>query len=278
MGTVPGGARAGAPRLSAPPRVLTASAVNAARPLLLALALLASPAPASAATAATPLAAKVKQCTSATNPESRVGVFTGSMPRRDDAKTLAMRFTLLQRAKGDSTFRALDVPEFARWERSAPNVAGFVFDRRVVGLQPGAAYRVEVRFRWYRNGQVVRRAQRTSPTCLQDDLRPDLHPDALLVSRPAGAPASYTLILENAGRSAVLQPFGVTLTIDGVPVTVPDQVTALAAGATTRIVAQGPACAPGQALRLTVDPLAGVDEAREDDNVLTRPCPATDDA
>ena len=93
-----------------------------------------------------------------------------------------------------------------------PNVAGFVFPKRVTGLQVPASYRALVRFRWHRRRRHDRQARArahaaraASPTCARTS-----SPGALTrgARRAAGRSRIYTLVVRNSGRSAA-GPFSV---------------------------------------------------------------------
>ena len=112
------------------------------------------------------LGVQLTACPTGPVPEQRAASFTGSMPAVDGSSVLAMRFALEQRRGSD--WKPLASPAFARWERSAPGAAGFVYDKRVERLAAGASYRVTVSFRWTAaDGTVVRRATRRSGACRQ---------------------------------------------------------------------------------------------------------------
>jgi len=130
-------------------------------------------APAGLAAADAPaLSARVLDCQTGPDADERAADFRASMPAADDASILSLRFTLEQRR--DGAWEGVPVPG-ARWERSKPGAAGFVFDKRVERLAAGSTYRVTVRFRWLAaDGTVVRRATRSSGSCRQPDERPAL--------------------------------------------------------------------------------------------------------
>jgi hypothetical protein len=125
--------------------------------------------PAGAAMTRPPLRVKVKQCSSGDSPAERSAVFEASLPREVQAATMALRFRLYQSVDG-ATFTRVAVPGFSAWTRSAPNVAGLVFDKRVNQLVAPAVYRVVVDFVWYdSDGEAVDRAHRTSKTCREPE-------------------------------------------------------------------------------------------------------------
>lgn len=194
-------------------------------------------------------------------------LFTGSMPASKATVRMAMRFDLEQR-EGAGDWRRVRVPRWGVWQRSDPGVRGFVLARTVAGLDAPAYYRAVVRFRWYdADGRVLRRAQRTTLSCRQRDLRPDLVAGDV-THAPGGG---YLVVVRNVGRGDA-GPSSLTLTADGVAAeAVLDGIRA--GGERTVAVAAG-RCAPGSTVAVAVDATGAVDEAHEDDNLSVRPCPA----
>jgi hypothetical protein len=226
-----------------------------------------TPAP-PAPSAPPPLSAALETCQTSALPAQRVASFVGSMPAIDGAVRMQMRFELQRRRPYERRWRSLrGVEGFGVWETALPERAGFVFHKRVDGLQVPASYRARVRFRWSRaDDAVVRRVHRTTPSCAQPDLRPDLAPGklrAVLDARPALA--VYTLVVRNDGRSAA-GPFAVRI---AGAVT---EVAELAAGAQVEVPVVAAACAPGSTVLAIVDSDRRVAEADER-NGLRRGCP-----
>jgi hypothetical protein len=220
-----------------------------------------------------PLAATVTTCTTGLDATDRTAVFTGSMPAIRRATSMAMRFELYERPDPDRPFTKVRLPSFGAWVRADPNVAGFVYDKRVQQLAAPSAYRVIVHFRWYdAHGRVVRRTQRTSTTCREPDLRPDLRVTRVLIgSARADGSALYTVSLRNAGASPVTAPFATALTVDGV-VQPALSLPALDAGAASTLTFTAPACTAGAPVVVAVDATRAVDEADETDDIARRSC------
>lgn len=222
-----------------------------------------------------PLAATVTTCTTGLTLADRTVVFTGSMPPVQGSVSMAMRFDLYDREDDSDPYTRVKVPGFGRWERSAKQVAGFVYDKRVEQLQTPADYRVTVSFRWYdAGGKVMRRKQRTSPVCRQPDLRPDLRVTRLLIggARPDGT-ALYSVTLRNAGRTAIGAPFATGLSVDGV-VQPAQTLATLEPDATATLTFVAPRCVPGAAIVATTDLGGAIDEAEEAGNTERKSCPA----
>ena len=126
-----------------------------------------------------PLSATLESCARVRCPSSGSRPSSARCPRAArDAHAHPLR------PRAQAARRALLAPlraaGFGVWERSAPNVAGFVFTKRVTGLPVPASYRALVRFRWIADdGTAVRRAHARTRGCRQPDLRPNLVPGAL---------------------------------------------------------------------------------------------------
>lgn len=214
-------------------------------------------------------------CTTGATPLDRSARFTATMAARKGTHRMAMRFDLLERRADLGGFRRLKAAGFGTWERSRRGVPAFVFTKRVAGLAPRASYRAVVRFRWHdARGRIVRRAQRRSAICDQPDPRPDL-----VVGNVSAAPASdadrarYVVTVRNTGRGDAAVPFAVVLTVDGRPQ--PAQTIAtLGAGGDAVVSFVAPRCAPGSRIGIDVDADGAIEETREDNNAVARPCPS----
>jgi hypothetical protein len=216
-----------------------------------------------------PLGASLETCETSPLPAQRVATFVGSMPAIDGAVRMQMRFELQRRRPEQRHWRAVrGAQSFGVWETADPGRAGFVFHKRVDGLQVPASYRAIVRFRWLRDdGSVARRERRTTHACKQPDLRPDLVAGLLRAAfgvRPALA--LYTLVVRNDGR-APAGPFAVRVA-GGTT-----EVAGLAAGQQLEVSVLAPACVPGAPVLAMVDADGRVNEADEH-NSVRRPCPA----
>ncbi len=118
------------------------------------------------------LGVELSSCETGASGDDRVAVFSGAMPADGKAYRLGMMFALEQRRAGEDAYTRMKLPTFGSWQKSATGVSGYVVDKRVEQLVPGASYRVIVRFRWYaKGGKVLRAAKRTSPVCKQPEAR-----------------------------------------------------------------------------------------------------------
>jgi hypothetical protein len=220
------------------------------------------------------LAATLEDCHVSPDPALRSAAFTASMPALPRTRRMQMRFDLFQRT-GRGGFVALRLPHWGVWQRSRAGVPGFVYTKRVTGLQAPAGYRAVVRFRWLdARGRVQRRARRATRACRQPDLRPDLQASGLTAELGATPQtATYRFTVTNAGRGDA-GPFAVVLTANRTPQ--PEQrLGGLAAGAGEVVTLIGPRCAPGSIVRVAVDSASEVVEGRERNNAVNAPCPLT---
>lgn len=217
---------------------------------------------------APPLSADLETCTTSALPAQRAASFVGSMPAITGSMRMQMRFDLQRRRLDEKLWHKVPgIQGFGIWETAQPGRAGFVYHKRIDGLQVPASYRSIVRFRWYRpDGTLARQVRKRTPVCTQPDLRPDLAAAgvrAMLDARPAFA--VYTVVVRNDGHSpagafAVLVAGGVT------------EVAGLAAGEQLEVAVLAPACVAGSFISAVVDADRRVDEADER-NALRRGCP-----
>jgi hypothetical protein len=215
------------------------------------------------------LGARLARCE--TDPQKlRAATFTAAMPALTGTRRMQMRFVLMQRASRGASFTAIDVPGWG-WVRSDAGRAGLIATKRVASLVPGAAYRAVVTFRWYdARGRRQRQTTRTTRTCNQPDTRADLTLEDL-TAVAQGANAVYTVVVRNVGGSAS-GPSTVALTVGGAgAASVPLAALDVAAVGSAAVTAAR--CTPGSTVTIRLDAGRDVDEAREADDVVTRPCP-----
>ena len=243
-------------------------------PSLLAVLALAATAPTGAHAAASApqrvpkLGATLATCARSPLPVDRVATFVASMPAIAGAARMRLRFDLERRRPGERRWRRIQAHGFGTWERSARNVAGFVFRKRVTGLPVPASYRARVRFRWIASdGSIVRRARARTGACVQPDLRPNLVPGeltAVLDTQPGLA--IYALNVRNSGRSAA-GAFSVRVG------TGTAEVAPLGPGEQRAVLVVALACAPGGTILVRVDADRRVAESRERGNATRLGCP-----
>jgi hypothetical protein len=215
------------------------------------------------------LAAAVESCATSALPAGRVVSFVGSMPAIAGAERLRMRFDLERLRPGERRWWPIrGARGFGAWERSEPGRAGFVFHKRVDGLQAPASYRAWVRFRWEAaDGRLVRSAQRRTAACAQPDMRPNLVPGAVTAVfdvRPGLA--VYTFVVRNTGRS----PAGAFSVRVGSGTA---ELKGLRPQEQRTVLVVAPICLAGTTTLAEVDADRRVDESDERGNVAPRRCP-----
>jgi hypothetical protein len=249
---------------------VAASPAAAAAPVAAAAA---PPVATAAAPARPPLRAALTQCRVSPDPAERAAAFTASMPALAGTRRMELRFTLFQRTRGTAGFVPVAVPRWGVWQRSRAGVPGFIFTKRVTGLQAPAQYRAVVRFRWRdARGRVRRRARRVTRACRQPDLRPELRAEGLTAEAgPVPQTATYRFDVVNGGRGDA-GPFAVVLTANRTPQP-PQRLGGLVAGGRETVTLIGPRCTPGSVVRVAVDTDSEVVEARERNNAANLRCP-----
>jgi hypothetical protein len=247
-------------------RLATLACIAAAAPL-------GAASPAAGAQQRPPLQARLVTCTTGATPGARTATFTARMPALAATARMWMRFDLLQRAAGETTFTRVRLPEWGVWERADPGRSAFIFTKKVRALRAPGAYRARVRFRWYdAGGRIQRRTHRTTRTCRQPDPRPDVTAGALTLAPGIGPEsATYLLTVTNSGRGAA-GPFDVVLTAGGMPQP-PVHVEGLAVRESRVLSLLGPRCGAGHTLRFVLDAAGAVEESDEADDVVDRDCP-----
>ena len=189
---------------------------------------------------------------------------------------MQVRFTLQARADAEGGgWRRVVHPAFDEWIGSAPGVRKYSFARTVRNLSAPAAYRAVVRFRWLdERGRGAQDRPRRLPgvPAARPAARSGSHGRGRAAAAADAASRRYAVTVRNGGRTTA-GPFKVGLRVGDVDLD-PLAVSGLAAGESRTVSINGPACVPGDALAVTVDPEDSVDERGEDDNLLAATCPA----
>jgi hypothetical protein len=218
-----------------------------------------------------PVKAKLTDCHAGAQPTDRFAVFVGQMPALQRTSRMWMRFDLYERNPG-GTWRHLSVPKFGTWQKSLPGKPGFIYEKRVDQLQAPADYRTRVRFRWYdKSGKLQRSAQRTTRLCHEPDPRPDLAVGKVTATEHKQGRLQYLIRVRNDGRSDA-GPFDTVLTIDG-NAQPTAMVAGLPAGGATTVSIVGMRCVLGSRIQIALDTGGTIDESRENNNTVSRPCP-----
>lgn len=215
------------------------------------------------------LRATLEDCETGLRDEDRFAEFRGAMPARSGHRLL-MRFDLERRDADGEDFERLKAPTFGRWEKSKAGVAGFVYSKRVEGLEAPGQYRALVRFRWKsRSGRTIRTVKRRTKTCRVRDERPNLElGERRVVATPYGP--VLEVVVRNDGRTRTERESELALRVNGVEVS-SARVPELEDGEETRVALAAAGCLADTAL-LVVDPDDVIGEADEDDNERARPC------
>src|SRR5213083_2217385 len=151
-----------------------------------------------------PLKAKLTDCHTGPLLGDRFAVFVGQMPALQGTRRMWMRFDLFERTTTGGHWQHVQVPKFGVWQKSLPGKPGFIYEKRVDQLQAPAAYRVQVRFRWYdAHGNLQRHARRTTHTCHEPDPRPDLAIGKVSATEAGQGRLRYLIRARNDGRSDV---------------------------------------------------------------------------
>lgn len=255
--------------------VVVSEIVRLVRTILAAAAILAV-VPASAPAKQAPvLRADTPTCRTGVTPAERFAVFSGSMPAKPGAVRMAMRFDLQLRESSRGRFRTVRAPSFGRWERSKPGRSGFIYSKRVDGMEAPATYRAVVRFRWLDDaGHTVARATRYAPRCTQPDPRPNLRLLALRATPgPAAGVTTYLLTIVNSGRGPA-GAFDVAVGPDDGGAATTATVGGMAAREVRVLEVTARACDAKGRVRVRLDTGAAVAESDEQDNDVRRDCPS----
>ena len=224
-------------------------------------------------------------CLKSLGPAGRVISVTSVMRPLVGTQKLEMRFELLQRVAGSSAWSPLTGPHFGVWESPTnhPTLGqhpGDVWNVPfpVADLSAPAGYRLQVSFRWLgTHGRVIGTASRTTPTCEQPELRPDLTVNTVTIAQSVLHPLydDFLAAIANTGAT-VAGPFSVQLTYthDQASVTQVKTVTRLRAHAAKALTFFGLRCDPGTQVTVTDDPQDLIDVYTRANASLTVVCPS----
>jgi hypothetical protein len=239
------------------------------RGLLIAALVLVVGAPADALAGKT-TTARVIECKTGDSAETRSATFMGRMRTIAGSDHMTMRFTLLERF-GDEKLHPVALPELRFWRQSRPGIREFRYKQTVTGLEGGGQYRTRVEFRWLdASGNLVRKAQKTTPACYQPGLLANLKVGSPSAQPGAGGTAVYIVPIQNPGALQATD-VAVELFVDGAATNV-GHIDSIPAGETREVRFTGPICK--RRLRAVADPADSVKETLESDNALTLSCPA----
>ena len=218
-------------------------------------------------------------CVTALDPPSRAMSITAVMRPLTGTTKLQIKFQLYSRTSSTRPFTRVRGGDLNRWVSPSDPTLGersadvWTVIKQVVDLKAPATYRLRAIFRWIGDhNKVLGTTVRTSPSCYQPELRPDLQVKTISVEAvPGNSNANeYVAVIRNRGATAA-GPFQVQF-IDSVAKS--RSVTSLAAHATIRERFLGPLCTSGPAT-VTADPVDAVDDYDRANNSLSVTCSAT---
>ena len=219
-------------------------------------------------------------CVTALDPPSRAMSITAVMRPLTGTTKLQIKFQLYSRTTSTRPFTHVRGGDLNRWVSPSDPTLGersadvWTVIKQVVDLKAPATYRLRAVYRWIgAHNKVLGTMSRTSPSCYEPELRPDLQVKTISVEAVASNPSAnlYVAVIRNRGATAA-GPFQVQF-IDG-SVVKSRSVTSLAPHATIHQRFLGPLCTSGPAT-VTADPVDAVDDYDRANNSLTVTCSST---
>jgi F0F1-type ATP synthase membrane subunit c/vacuolar-type H+-ATPase subunit K len=217
-------------------------------------------------------------CHRALDPSKRTVTVTAVMSALAGAPHLQMRFQLQDRTTHGTTL--IHGGDLGQWiSPSSPTLGQHSSDQWVVnhpvtGVPVPGSYRFKVFFRWIgQGGQVIGQTQKTTETCRQPDLRPNLYV-RLQSAQAVGSGNQYTVQVGNSGMTGAT---GVELQFSpgGLAPAVLKTIARLPAHQSVERSFVGPACTSSSApATIAVDPNDLIDVVSRADNSITVPCPS----
>jgi hypothetical protein len=218
-------------------------------------------------------------CQRALDPAGRAVSVTAVMRPINGTVKMALRFELLSRAQGQSTFSAINQGDLNSWIAPANPTLGrragdtWILNKQVVNLTAApAVYRFRVQYRWTgSHNRVIGTAERDSLRCYQPELRPDLAVQSIAATVNPTQPNSSTYVatIANVGATAA-GPFTVLFAPGGKT----RSVSGLAPHSSVQVKFRGPTCSPTVTPAITVDPNDQVDDPNRANNSKAVVCPA----
>jgi hypothetical protein len=221
-------------------------------------------------------------CRSTLNPARRSVSVVSIMRHIPATKSLAVRFTLLEKLPGTAPTPVRD-GDLGHWTTPTDPALGQLpadvwrLDKTVYNVDAPASYRFRVTFRWTgRDGTVLSRETVRTGRCGVRELRPDVLVRSVAVRSTGLAPGNdrYVALVANHGRTPS-GPFVVEFSpgaAGGAVQTMP--VASLGPGARTRVHFVGRACDAAAPPTVIADPAHAVDDFDRSNNTLTVRCPA----
>jgi hypothetical protein len=233
------------------------------------------------ADASTPVA-KLRgfSCQRSVNPIGRAIAVSAVMRPLKGTRQMALRFELFTRSKTAPAWTTVSGGDLGMWLKPHNSTLGqrpgdvWIVSKPVNDLRNApAAYRFRVTFRWTgTQGRTLGTAVRTSATCNQPELRPDLLVQSIDVQPISGHPHLnlYVATIANRGATAA-RGFRVEFqTGGGAPKY--HGIKFLGAHATRQVAFEGPACGATAPSTVTVDPDGVVNDSDPANNTTTADC------
>jgi CARDB len=217
------------------------------------------------------------RCVTALDPASRAIAITATMRPLSGTTQLQLKFVLTSRSNSSRPFTRVRGGDLNTWVTPKDPTLGqrpndvWNLIKQVVNLKAPATYRFKVYFRWMgTHGKVLGTTVKTSPTCYQPELRPDLQVRTISVKAVPGQPTldEYIAVIRNAGASSS-GPFEVQFV--GGQVVKTHNVDNLDAHSSIKQHFVGPSCATASTA-VTADPTDQVDDYNRANNSLHVVC------
>ncbi len=218
-------------------------------------------------------------CQRSISPVGRGVAVSAVMRPLKGTRRMALRFELFTRTKTNPVWTAVSAGDLGTWLTPHNATLGqrardiWIVKKPVNNLGAPATYRFRVTFRWTgAHSRTLGTAIRTSATCNQPELRPDLLVQSIDVRPISGHPHLnlYVATIANRGATAA-RNFGVQFAPSGrLPQSHPIKL--LPAHAKTTVSFKGPLCATMAASPVTVDPDGVVDDYNRTNNTKTVDC------
>ncbi len=232
--------------------------------------------PAAPASARPPrVQARLTACHPRLDPAARSVSARAAMRAIPRTSQMGVRFDLLRRERGASTYTRVSVPLLGIWNRSHRGVGRYRVEKEVDNLTAPARYRFRVSFRWYDSrGRILKTVQRRTGVCFQPELRPDLRFVRITTAPVPDHPKQtrYVATVKNAGGTPS-GPFDLAFSFPGMPVRT-KAVPSIGPGEVVAVRFVGPLCTEGATPSFTLDPGNAVQEVDETDDSLTVTCSA----
>ena len=239
--------------------------------------------PAVSASAASPPRSQLSafSCAHAQDPGARAVGITATMRPLTGTRKMAIRFELLQRAPG-LPVQEVTGGDLDTWRNPTNPTLGQLpgdvwrLQKSVYNLDVPFNYQFRVSFRWTgAHNKTLGTATRSTHTCRQRELRPDLTVRSIMVAAVAGHPKKnlYTAVIANQGLTGA-GPFQVLFAPGDTSAPITDTVTYLAAGKTRTLSFTGPLCDATNPPTVSADSASQINDFDRSNNVLAATCPA----